>query len=82
MKKLEIDFKIHSTKQKLFDYLMLQIEGLFGANYDALIDALIFYRTPLLLQLSHISSYEEKENLLEVFKIIQKENSLILFNGL
>lgn len=77
MKKLEIDFKIHSTKQKLFDYLMPQIEGLFGANYDALIDALRFYNFPLLISLKNISFYEERTILLETLDIIHKENSLI-----
>ncbi|MDE6408564.1 MAG: barstar family protein [Anaeroplasmataceae bacterium] len=80
MKKIEIDFKNYPTKQKLFTFLMSQIEGLFGANYDALIDALSFYQTPLVLQLIHLSFYEEQAQLLEVLQIIQKENHLIQIN--
>ncbi|MDE5546743.1 MAG: hypothetical protein K2I88_04695 [Anaeroplasmataceae bacterium] len=79
MRKIEIDFKIYSTKQKLFSFLLPQIEGLYGTNYDALIDALSFYDTPLLFHLINLSYYENQSSLLEVLQIIQKENTLIQY---
>ena len=80
MNKLEIDLKIYPTKSKLFSFLKTQIEGLFGANYDALIDALTFYYHPLQISLINISFYEEKNNLLETLEIVHKENAWINYN--
>lgn len=76
---VKIDFIYYPTKQKFFDFLTTKIDGLFGKNYDALIDALTFYKTPITFILLHISFFEDKENLLEIIKIIHKENTLITF---
>ncbi|MCM1131607.1 MAG: hypothetical protein NC310_08310 [Roseburia sp.] len=76
MNKLEIDFMIYSTKPKVLTFLISKIEGLFAPNYDALIDALRFYSTPILLCLKNISFYEDKSNLLEILQIIHRENPI------
>ncbi len=77
MNKIIIDLKKYSTKPLLLSFLMTQIEGMFAPNYDALIDALAFYDTPLEMELKYLNSYENKKELLEVLDIIKKENKFI-----
>ncbi|MDE6660715.1 MAG: hypothetical protein K2J93_02685 [Anaeroplasmataceae bacterium] len=80
MKKLEIDFKSYPTKQKLFSFLLKRITGLYGSNYDALIDALSFYDTSLTIYLINLNNYEEPTDLLEILEIIHKNNTFISYN--
>ncbi len=75
---LQIDLKILNTKEKLISYLSSHIEGLYGTNYDALIDAMTYIHTPMTLELLHKNEYEDCEELEAIFKIIQKENPLII----
>lgn len=79
MKKIIIDCSRYSSKQKLFQFLTTQIEGLYGENYDALIDALTFFQTPLLITFKNFEKYSDKENLLPVLDIISNDNPQISF---
>lgn len=79
MKKIIIDCSRYSSKQKLLQFLTAQIEGLYGENYDALIDALTFFQTPLLITFKNFEKYSDKENLLPVLDIISNDNPQISF---
>lgn len=77
MKSIFIDFSKYPTKKELMHYLMIEIEGMYGLNYDAFIDALTFYQFPLQLELLNIRNYENDKELIEILDIIGKENPKI-----
>lgn len=77
MKKIILDFKILNTKELLFSFLKTKIDGLYSSNYDALIDALTFYKNDLTIQLINTDDYENKKELIEVLEIVKTENKMI-----
>lgn len=78
MNKLILDLKFYPTKSLLLSYLTTQIIDMYGANYDAFIDALTSYEEPYTIELKNISFFENEKELIEVFEIIQQENKNIL----
>ncbi len=77
MKQIILDFKKLNTKDLLLSFLKTKITGLYSSNYDALIDALTFIKNDLTIKLINLDYYEDKKELIEIFKIITNENKMI-----
>lgn len=52
---------------------------MYSLNYDALIDALTFYKEPIHFTIFHIECYEDPTELKEVLEIIHSENPMVSF---
>ncbi|MDE7263839.1 MAG: hypothetical protein K2N64_04185 [Anaeroplasmataceae bacterium] len=79
MKKIVVCCNLYPSKKELLHYLLTKVEGLYSENYDALIDALTYYKTPLQIEFKQLNSYKDKDNLEEILEIIHKENPIISF---
>lgn len=74
---LEIDCKTLSTKVKLLSFFQKKIESIHDLNYDALYDALTYYKEPLIINLRNEHYFEDLVNLKETLLLIEENNSFV-----
>ena len=77
MGKLIIDCKKLNTKELLLKYLVTELEEMFSPNYDALIDCLQCIDENIAITILNIDNYNDKDNLVEVFKEICDYTNLV-----
>lgn len=72
-----LDCRLHKTKIKLLSSLKKTIEGMYSNTYDALIDALLYYKENLTIKIKNANEYEDEQVLREVLAYVAKENKYI-----
>ena len=75
-----IDCNIYNTKESFLNFFKENLDEMYAANYDALIDALVGYDGELIIDVVDIENNEDFMNIVEVFEIIMNENSKIEIN--
>ena len=75
-----VDCNIYDTKESFLNFFKENLDEMYAANYDALIDALVGYDGELIIDIVDIENNKDFMNIIEVFEIIINENPKIGLN--